>query len=114
MTSTSNKLTVLLFLLMSFPVFLLSACQSNELSPEEIALQNAADTQVASLLFEKELDSHASYNVHKDGSVIIKFDRSVSSDKYTEVVEALRNNTEVKSVYAEQSGHQVCPLKSIR
>ena len=114
MKKTPGKQTLLNFLLILFSVFLLSACQSNELSPEEIALQNAADSQVASLLFDKELDNHASYNVHKDGSVIIKFDRSVSSDRYTEVVEALRSNDEIKGVYAEQSGHQVCPLKSIR
>ena len=93
---------------------LLAACQSNELSPEEIALQNAADSEVATLLFEHELDNHASYNVHKDGSVIIKLDKTVSSDAYTKAVDELRNKPEIKSVYAEQGGRQVCPLKSIR
>ncbi len=94
-------------------ILLLTACQSNELSPEEIALQDAADERVSSLLFEQNLDNHASYNVHKDGSVIIRFDRNVSSERYTDIVQKLRAAPEISSVYAEQGGQQVCPLNSI-
>ena len=106
--------SILAFLFIFLFITILTACQSNELSPQEIAIQNAADAEVAAVLFEKDLDNHASYNVHKDGSVVIKFDRSVSSERYTDVVDTLRATAEINSVYAEQSGHQVCPLKSIR
>lgn len=92
----------------------LTACQSNELTPEEIAIQNAADAEVAAVLFDYELDNHASYNIHKDGSVVIKFDHSVKSQIYTSVVDNLRAIPEIKSVYAEQSGQQVCPLQPAR
>ncbi len=95
-------------------ILLLTACQSNELSPEEIAIQDAADKRLSSLLFEQNLDNHASYNVHKDGSVIIHFDRNVSSESYTDIVQKLRAAPEISSVYAEQGGQQVCPLNSIR
>ncbi len=107
--------------LMSFKLYLplfcfilLAACQSNELTQEEIEIQDKADTEVASLLFEYELDKHASYNVHTDGSVIIKFDRKVSKENYTSIVEQLRESSEIKSIYATQGGKQVCPLNSIR
>jgi len=95
-------------------ILLLTACQSNALTAEEVATQNAADAEVAAILFEHELDNHASYNVHKDGSVVIKFDQSVQSKTYTSVVDNLRAIDKIKSVYAEQSGQQVCPLKAIR
>ncbi len=98
----------------SFVITVLTACQSNELTTEEIATQNAADAEVSAILFEHELDSHASYNVHKDGSVIIRFDKSVSSTAYTSVVNLLRTKEEINGVYAKQSGYEVCPLKSIR
>ena len=92
----------------------LTACQSNELTAEEIASQNAADAEVAAVLFEYEMDNHASYNIHKDGSVIIKFDKSVSSQAYTLVVDILRSKKEISDVYATQSGYEVCPIKSIQ
>jgi len=46
----------------------------------------------------------ASYNVKKDGSVVIKFAESVSQQNYTKIVDLLRSNKAVDSVYAEQSG----------
>ena len=104
----------LYFFIAMLNILLLTACQSNVLSPEEIALQDAADERVSSLLFEHNLDNHASYNVHKDGSVIIRFDRSVSAESYTDMVQKLRAVPEISSVYAEQGGQQVCPLNSIR
>lgn len=95
-------------------VLMLCACQSNELTQEEIEIQNKADSEVAALLFDYELDKHASYNVHKDGSVIIKFDRKVSKETYTSIVEKLRDSSAIKSIYATQGGQEVCPLNSIR
>jgi hypothetical protein len=95
-------------------IIFLSGCQSNELTEEEIRIQGLADSEVAAILFDSGLDNHASYNVHKDGGVVIKFDQSVSEKDYTAVVEALRGTQAIKSVYATQGGRQVCPLKSIR
>ncbi len=90
---------------------LLGGCQNNVLTKNELATQNRADTEVARLLFDHELDENASYNVHKNGFVVIKFDRSVSPASYTRVVTALRKNPRIKGVRAEQSGREVCVLR---
>lgn len=97
-----------------FALLFLTACQSNELTQEELEIQNNADSEVAAILFEYELDNHASYNVHKDGSVIIKFDPTVSENTYTSIVDKLRNIPQIKGVYATQGDRQVCPINSIR
>lgn len=89
----------------------LAACSSNDvLTKEEIRIQNAADAEVANVLFDRELTDTASYNVHKNGHVVIRFDESVKSAVYTEVVDTLRANAAIKSVYAEQAGKEVCAL----
>jgi hypothetical protein len=94
-----------------FCVTLLAACASdNVLTQEEIKIQNAADEQVARILFDNDLTTTASYNVHKDGSVVIKFDESVAFDTYNEVVKTLRDNQQISRVRAEQGGKEVCPL----
>jgi len=91
---------------------ILLGCTSNNLvTQEQIKTQNAADSEVAVALFERDLTERASYNVHKDGFVVIKFDRSVDSAVYTEVVQALRDNPLIKGVRAEQAGREVCPLR---
>ena len=91
---------------------MLTACSaSNELTIEEIKIQNAADAAVAEILFDKELEKTASYNVRKNGSVALFFDKSVSNKVYTEVVNSLRANPAVSAVYAEQEGKEVCPLR---
>lgn len=108
-TAKNSSMIIMLCLLL-----LLSACQSNELTPQELAIQNAADAKTAATLFDYELDNHASYNVHNDGSVIIKFDKSVTMHDYTAVVDSLRASPEIQSVYATQGGRQVCPLKAIQ
>ena len=74
-------------------------------------LQGEADNVVSSLLFDKELDSNASYNIRKDGFVVIRFDESVSEQRYTEAVRLLRSSDNVKGVRAEQGGAEVCPLR---
>lgn len=83
----------------------------NVLSKEEMAIQNAADDAVATLLFEREMTIRASYNVRKDGFVVIKFDEFVQSQEYNEVVKSLRDNSQISGVRAEQMGKEVCPLR---
>ena len=90
----------------------LAGCvDSNSLTQRELENQNRADAIVSGTLFEHELDSAASYNVRKNGFVVIKFDESVSGKKYTEAVNLLRSNPGIEGVRAEQSGREVCPLR---
>jgi hypothetical protein len=91
---------------------LLSACASEDiLTQEELRIQNAADNAVATLLFEREMTATASYHVHKDGFVVIKFDKSVGAKTYTEVVQQLHASNHISGVRAEQMGKEVCPLR---
>lgn len=88
---------------------LIAACASqNVLTEEERRLQSDADTVVSQVLFEHELDRQASYNVHKDGRVVIQFAESVSENSYTTVVNKLRASNKIPAVWAEQSGKEVC------
>ena len=70
--------------------------------------QDASAAEVANVLFEKEMDTLASYNVRRDGYVVIKFDQSVTFAQYNDIVEALRSKKTISGVYAEQGGKQVC------
>lgn len=88
--------------------FLCGCASEQVLTQEEMRIQDAADTVVASVLFEKGMDSVASYNVRRDGYVVIKFDKSVSFEKYNDVVRTLRVSKAISGVYAEQGGVQVC------
>ena len=107
MKHTRQLFFVLSLLVNSF----LSGCASDQIiSQEEIRVQDAAAAEVANILFEKEMDNLASYNVRRDGYVVIKFDQSVSFDKYNDVVQVLRNKKAITGVYAEQGGKQVCRL----
>lgn len=88
---------------------LLTGCASDQvISQEEIRIQDAAATEVTNVLFEKDMDTLASYNVRRDGYVVIKFDQSVSFAQYNDVVETLRGKKAISGVYAEQGGKQVC------
>lgn len=90
----------------------LAGCVSDQvISQEEMRIQDASAAEVANVLFEKEMDNLASYNVRRDGYVVIKFDQSVSFDKYNDVVQVLRNKKAINGVYAEQGGKQVCRLQ---
>lgn len=90
---------------------LLAACSSEDvLTEEERRIQDAADGQVALVLFGHNLTAMASYKVRKNGSVVIKFDKSVPAKKYQKVVQSLRASSSIKSVYAEQEGKEVCTL----
>ena len=88
---------------------LLTGCASDQvISQEEMRIQDAAATEVTNVLFEKEVDTLASYNVRRDGYVVIKFDQSVSFAQYNEVVQMLRSKKAISGVYAEQGGKEVC------
>ena len=94
---------------------LLSGCvDQNSLTKEQIEIQNRADAVVSGVLFENELDETASYNVRKDGFLVIKFANSVPAEKYTRVVEILRSSEEINGVRAEQGGREVCKLTGYR
>ena len=82
----------------------------NLVSEKERALQDSVDAEVAGTLFEADLTQHASYKVHNNGLVVIKFAESVQPVTYTRVVEKLRANEQIPAVRAEQAGKEVCPL----
>jgi hypothetical protein len=107
------KLQINLFIYSFF--FVLASCTGGTaLTQAEISRQQAADYSVANILFENELEGHASYNVHTDGSVVILFDESVSFTEYTRVVGQMRAEPGIRAVRAEQSGREVCPLRENR
>ena len=83
----------------------------NVLTQEQIEMQNKSSRYVTEVLFENDLDTTASYNIRKDGLVVIKFDDSVSQRDYTRVVEQLRSSSAIPSVSATQKGVEVCPLR---
>ena len=83
----------------------------NTLTKEEMERQSKADAIVAGVLFENEAEEYASYNVHKDGFVVISFDESVPSSKYPKIVDHLRSSKDISGVRAEQAGVEVCPIK---
>jgi outer membrane murein-binding lipoprotein Lpp len=87
----------------------LTGCASDQvISQEEMRVQDAAATEVANVLFDAKMDSLASYNVRRDGYVVIKFDQSVTFADYNNVVQILRDKKAINGVYAEQGGKQVC------
>jgi hypothetical protein len=81
-----------------------------ELTQDEIENQNKASAVVSEVLFEHDLSDSASYNIRKDGYVVIIFDDNVSDKNYTEVVRLLRTNVDIKGIRAEQFGVEVCGL----
>jgi hypothetical protein len=90
----------------------LSGCTAdNVLTKEEIENQNKSSEIVTGVLFNNDLDETASYNIRKDGYVVILFDSSVPENKYTEAVNQLRSSPGIPGVWAEQSGVEVCPLR---
>lgn len=99
-------------ILVVFALVYLAGCASGEVvSPEQIALQNKVDGIVAQELFARKLDERASYNVHTDGFVVIKFDDEVTFLTYNDLVEWMRARPEIKGVRASQMGREVCPLR---
>jgi len=101
------KIIGLVFLI----IFLSSCVPDNVLTKEEIDNQDKAARVVTNTLFENDLDVMASYNIRKDGLVVIKFDQSVSEVKFTKIVNLLRANPDIQGLRAEQGGIEVCPLQ---
>ena len=99
------------YLVLCLCATLFGCANDNVITQEQLETQNAADSEVAGALFERDLNVRASYNVRNDGFVIIEFDQSVAPEAYTEVVQALRDNRLIKGVRAEQAGQEVCPLR---
>ena len=89
-------------------LFLTGCATDQVISQEEMRIQNAAANEVTNVLFEKDMDTLASYNVRRDGHVVIKFDQSVSFARYNDVVQTLRGKKAISGVYAEQGGNEVC------
>ncbi len=90
----------------------LAGCvNSNEVTPEQLVRMDLADQAVSGALFEAEVDASTSYNVRKDGFVVIQFSPDVPNEVYTRVVSQLRADDRVKGVRAEQGGREVCVLK---
>ena len=103
-----GKVYLLIFGLASL---VLTACvDQNTLTSEQMELQGKADNAVAGILFENEIDTKASYNIHKDGFVVIKFHESVPEEVYTRTVDEMRSNTLISGVDAWQGGRNVCVL----
>lgn len=100
-----------LLLLLSTLLFVGGCVDNNSVTQEEINTMNRVDSIVSGLLFEKDLDKNTSYNVRKNGFVVIKFDKSVSSETYNDIVGQLRSNSNIYGVRAEQSGREVCPMR---
>ena len=90
---------------------LLGCTNANVLTKDEIENQEKSSEIVTGILFDNDLDETASYNIRKDGYVVIQFDSSVSENKYTKVVNQLRSNHVITGVWAEQSGVEICPLR---
>ena len=100
------------YILLITSLSLLTACgETNVLTKKEMAIQSKADAYVSGLLFEQDMSETASYNVKKDGSIVVKFAESVSQKKYTQIVDLLRASKAVDGVYAEQSGAEVCGIR---
>lgn len=107
----SRRIQVVWYSLILLCLSSVIGCASQQsLTQEEMAIQNRADAVVSNLLFEEELDQTASYNVRKDGFVVIKFAKSVPSETYARVVEMLRSSSGIRGVRAEQGGREVCKL----
>jgi len=100
-----------IFLVWIICTCLLGCAADNVLTKDEIASQNNSSQIVTNVLFVNDVDEVASYNIRKDGYVVIQFDSSVSEEKYTKVVNQLRSSKIITGVWAEQSGVEVCPLQ---
>ncbi|WP_319557682.1 hypothetical protein [Thiomicrorhabdus sp.] len=91
---------------------LLSSCATQEtLTPQQVQQQQQIDGIIADTLFDAGLNEKASYEVTKEGDVTLLFTSDVSEKQYTEVVNQLRSDPRIPSIYAEQDNKQVCPLR---
>jgi len=88
-----------------------AGCAANEtLTPQQVVQQQKIDAIIADALFDAGLNEKASYNVDKNGGVNILFGTGVSEKEYTKIVNQLRSDPRIPSLYAEQGGKEVCIL----
>jgi hypothetical protein len=90
----------------------LAACSTSGqlITRDELYRQGRADDEVSNILFDRDVDTLASYNVRKDGFVVIRFDPAVPEQTYVDIVQRLRASSVISGVRAEQGGVEVCPL----
>jgi len=96
-------------LLILYLLNLISCSSANILTEQQRTIQNNADREVATVLFDQNITNLASYKVHSDGLVVISFDKKITEKQYTTIVNSLRNNKFIHGVSAEQQGIEVCP-----
>lgn len=97
-----------------FVALLLSNCAGqNELTKEEIIIQQKATDALTQILFEYDLDEDASFQVEKNGFVHLRIQGLVAINTYTKAVEALRAHKNINGVRAEQGGVEICPATII-
>lgn len=101
------------FFLLSIALLLQGCAGSQALTEEQRARQDAVESLVANALFEHDLDSLAAYHVGADGYVQLNFHATAAFAEYDPMVRELRQHAQVKGVYAEQSGGEVCPMKPL-
>jgi hypothetical protein len=103
-----------LWLIFAVALGLGGCVNSNEVTPAQMATMDAADRAVSTALFDAEVDASTSYNVRKDGFVVIYFAKEVPSGVYNRVVARLRSDDRITGVRAEQGGREVCILSRSR
>jgi len=98
-----------------FIILLLASCStnSNELTKEEVLIQQKATNALTEILFEHELDEKSSFEVKKDGFVNLRIQGLVAIKTYTKAIKALRTHKDIKGVHAKKGGVEVCPLTTV-
>ena len=95
-----------------FITVLLANCSTggNEVSKEEMLLQEKATNALTEILFDHGLDEKSSFEVKKDGFVNLRIQGLVAIKTYTKAIKALREHKDIKGVHAKKGGVEVCPL----
>lgn len=92
---------ILKFLPLIVVLVVISNCsKKNELTPQEIIIQQNATNAVTDILFEYELDEQASFEIEKNGFVNLRIEGLVSIDTYTNAINMMRNHKDIDGVYA--------------
>jgi YbbR domain-containing protein len=95
-----------------FITLLFASCSTNtnEVSKEEMLLQEKATNALTEILFDHELDEKSSFEVKEDGFVNLRIQGLVAIKTYTKAIKALRAHKDIKGVHAKKGGVEVCPL----
>jgi YbbR domain-containing protein len=98
-----------------FITLLLANCStnSNEVTQEEILIQEKATNALTEILFDHGLDEKSSFEVKKDGFVNLRIQGLVALKTYTKAIKALRAHKDIKGVHAKKGGVEVCPLTTV-